>query len=449
MSLIYASTVILFFEEESVIKLKKSYICFNTDTIHNGHLSIICEAHKKGKVIIGCLSDRAILDCNTFSTLSQDERVKLYQSLDYVDEVVIQDDVYYDDVIPKIKPDYVFHSDRWKEGKNKMIRNHLEKLLTSYGGELIDVPYINDDMIKNVESRLKKKLLMPEYRRKRLRRLIDLNHIIKVMEAHNGLTGMIVENTVVEVGNKLSQYEAIWISSLCDSTIKGKPDIELVDMTSRFKTISEITEVTTKPIIFDGDTGGLIEHLVYNIKTLERMGVSAVVIEDKIGLKRNSLFGTNANQIQDSIENFSAKIAAGKKAQLTEEFMIIARIESLILKKGMDDALNRARAYVKAGADGIMIHSCKKTPDEILTFCDNFRKDDKTTPIIVVPSSFNFITVDELAEHGVNVVIYANHLIRAAFPVMQRVAEGILCNHRSKEVDENIMSINEVITLID
>lgn len=260
---------------------------------------------------------------------------------------------------------------------------------------------------------------------------------------------MIVENTVDEVGNKLSQYEAIWISSLCDSTIKGKPDIELVDMTSRFKTISEITEVTTKPIIFDGDTGGLIEHLVYNIKTLERMGVSAVVIEDKIGLKRNSLFGTNANQIQDSIENFSAKIAAGKKAQLTEEFMIIARIESLILKKGMDDALNRARAYVKAGADGIMIHSCKKTPDEILTFCDNFRKDDKTTPIIVVPSSFNFITVDELAEHGVNIVIYANHLIRAAFPVMQRVAEGILCNHRSKEVDENIMSINEVITLID
>ena len=241
----------------------------------------------------------------------------------------------------------------------------------------------------------------------------------------------------------------MWISSLCDSTAKGKPDIELVDMTSRFRTIDDVTEVTTKPIIFDGDTGGLTEHFVYTVRTLEKMGVSAIIIEDKTGLKKNSLFGTEVEQTQDTIENFSAKIAAGKNAQLTDDFMIIARIESLILERGMEDALERARAFVKAGADGIMIHSRKKDPAEILEFCDKFRVEDKHTPIVVVPSSFNTITEEELAEHGVNVVIYANQLTRSAFPAMKKTAEDILRYHRAKEVDDRLMPIKDIITLID
>ncbi len=291
---------------------------------------------------------------------------------------------------------------------------------------------------------------MPEYRRKRLRQLIEMTPIVKVMEAHSGLTGLIVEKTVVEGENgKLDQFDAMWISSLCDSTAKGKPDIELVDMTSRFRTIEDITEVTTKPIIFDGDTGGLTEHFVYTVRSLERLGVSAVIIEDKTGLKKNSLFGTEVEQTQASIEEFSAKIAAGKKAQLTDDFMIIARIESLILEKGMEDALERARAFVKAGADGIMIHSRKKDPAEIVEFCDKFRAEDKKTPIVVVPSSFNTITEDELAQHGVNIVIYANQLTRSAFPAMQQTAEDILKHHRAKEVDDRLMSIKNIITLID
>ena len=247
----------------------------------------------------------------------------------------------------------------------------------------------------------------------------------------------------------LDQFDAMWISSLCDSTAKGKPDIELVDMTSRFRTIEDITEVTTKPIIFDGDTGGLAEHFVYTVRTLERLGVSAVIIEDKTGLKKNSLFGTEVAQTQADIEEFSAKIAAGKKAQLTDDFMIIARIESLILERGMEDALMRAEAFVKAGADGIMIHSRRKTPDEILEFCDRFREKDKTTPIVVVPSSYNTITESELVAHGVNIVIYANQLTRAAFPAMQKTAEDILRYHRAKEVDDRLMSIKDIITLID
>ena len=429
--------------------MKTVYTCFCTDVIHEGHLNIISEAKKLGRVIVGCLSDEALIRYNKFPTISQEDRIKLYRRLDGVDEVVIQNDMLYDDVITLIKPDYIVHGDNWEAGPEKSIRDHVEHLLKEYGGELVDIPYTYNEDVKKIDLQLKEKLAMPEYRRKRLRQLLKLTPIVKAMEAHSGLTGLIVEKTVVEHEGKLDQFDAMWISSLCDSTAKGKPDIELVDMTSRFRTIDDITEVTTKPIIFDGDTGGLTEHFVYTVRSLEKMGVSAVIIEDKKGLKKNSLFGTEVKQTQATIEEMSAKIAAGKKAQLTDDFMIIARIESLILEQGMEDALARAHAFVAAGADGIMIHSRKKEPDEILEFCDKFREDNKETPIVVVPSSFNTITEEELASHGVNIVIYANQLTRSAFPAMQQTAEDILKYHRAKEVDDRLMSIKQIITLID
>lgn len=429
--------------------MKTVYTCFCTDVIHDGHLNIIKEARKRGRVIVGCLSDEALIRYNKFPIIDQDERIKLYRSLDGVSEVVIQNDMLYDDAITLVQPDYVIHGDNWQIGPERAIRDHVEGLLRGYGGELIDIPYTHNEKVKKIDMQLREKLAMPEYRRKRLRQLISMTPIVKVMEAHSGLTGLIVEKTVVEREGKLDQFDAMWISSLCDSTAKGKPDIELVDMTSRFRTIDDIMEVTTKPIIFDGDTGGLTEHFVYTVRSLERMGVSAVIIEDKKGLKKNSLFGTEVEQTQASIEEFSEKIAAGKAAQLTDDFMIIARIESLILEKGMEDALERARAFVKAGADGIMIHSRKKDPAEIVDFCDKFREEDKNTPIVVVPSSFNVITEEELAKHGVNIVIYANQLTRSAFPAMQQTAEDILRYHRAKEVDDRLMPIKNIITLID
>lgn len=429
--------------------MKTVYTCFCTDVIHDGHLNIIEEAHRRGKVIVGCLSDRALIRYNKFPTISQEERIRLYRSIDGVEEVVIQDDMMYDDVITLIRPDYVLHGDNWKEGPESAIREHVAELLGAYGGELVDIPYTYSERVKKIDMQLREKLAMPEYRRRRLRQLIEMVPIVKVMEAHSGLTGLIVEKTVVEHGGKLDQFDAMWISSLCDSTMRGKPDIELVDMTSRFRTIDDIMEVTTKPVIFDGDTGGLTEHFVYTVRSLERMGVSAVIIEDKKGLKKNSLFGTEVEQTQATIEEFCAKIAAGKKARLTDDFMIIARIESLILEKGMEDALERARAYVAAGADGIMIHSRRMDPGEIVEFCDKFRAEDRDTPIVVVPSSFNVITEEELSEHGVNIVIYANQLTRSAFPAMQQTAEDILRYHRAKEVDDRLMPIRQIITLID
>ena len=429
--------------------MKTVYTCFCTDVIHDGHLNIINEAKKYGSVVIGALSDKALIRYNKFPTISLEERIALYESLDGVDKVVVQNSMMYDDVIPELKPDYVVHGDNWTSGPESAIRTNVVKLLNENGGELVEVPYTYNENVKKIDQRLKEKLSMPEYRRRRLRDLIRMCPIVKTIEAHSGLTGLIAEKTVVEKNGKLDQFDAMWVSSLCDSTDRGKPDIELVDMSSRLRTINDIMEVTTKPIILDGDTGGLTEHFVYNVRTLERMGVSAIIIEDKTGLKKNSLFGTEVVQTQDSIENFSAKIAAGKKAQLTDDFMIIARIESLILERGMDDALERARAFVKAGADGIMIHSRRKEPDEIFEFCDKFRETDPETPLVVVPTSFNTVTEEELSKHGVNIVIYANQLMRAAFPAMRQTAEVILKNHRALEADEMLMPFKEIITLID
>ena len=429
--------------------MKTAYTVFCKDIIHDGHRNIIEQARKLGRVVVGALSDRALIRYNKFPTMSMEERIKLYQSLDGVDEVIVQDSIMYDEVIQRLRPDYVVHGDNWKEGPESAIRNNVVSLLQRFGGELIEVSYTYNPTVKKIDQQLKEKLAMPEYRRKRLRQLIEMTPVVKVMEAHSGLTGLIVEKTVVENEGRLDQFDAMWVSSLCDSTAKGKPDIELVDVSSRLRTIDDIMEVTTKPIILDGDTGGLTEHFVYNVRTLERMGVSAVIIEDKTGLKKNSLFGTEVEQTQADVEEFCAKITAGKQAQLTDDFMIIARIESLILEKGMEDALNRAFAYVKAGADGIMIHSRKKDPAEILEFCDKFREKDSQTPIVVVPSSFNSITEMELCKHGVNIVIYANQLTRAAFPAMQQVAMDILKYHRAKEVDDRLMPIKQIITLID
>lgn len=429
--------------------MKTVYACFTTDVIHEGHINIINRAKEFGQVVIGVLTDEAMVKFDRFPTIPLNERMELVKNVPGVDRVVVQKEIMYDGIIGELHPDYVIHGDNWLSGPTRAIRDNVEKLLAAYGGRIIDVPYTYNENVKHIDDRVKEKLAMPEFRRKRLRQLLKIRPVVKALEVHSGLTGLIAEKTVVEHEGRLDQFDAMWISSLCDSTAKGKPDIELVDMTSRFRTIEDVTEVTTKPIIFDGDTGGLTEHFVYTVRSLERMGVSAVIIEDKTGLKKNSLFGTEVSQTQDSIEHFSEKIRTAKRVQLTDDFMIIARIESLILERGMEDALERAEAFVKAGADGIMIHSRRKEPDEIIEFCDRFRKSDNDTPVVVVPSSFNVITEEELAAHGANIVIYANQLTRSAFPAMEETAKDILKYHRAKEVDDRLMPIKDIISLID
>lgn len=425
------------------------YTCFCTDIIHEGHLNLIEVAKEYGDVVVGVLCDSEMVKYNRFPLKSTSERVKLVEEIPDVKKAIIQKKIMYDDVVKEIRPDYIIHGDNWADESMKVIKKNILNVLDEYGGELIEVPYTFNEKIQKIDKQMLEKLAMPEFRRSRLKKLLKMLDVVKTIEVHSGLTGLIAEKTVIADDEHIDQFDAMWISSLCDSTEKGKPDIELVDMTSRFRTIADIMEVTTKPIIFDGDTGGIPEHFVYTVRSLERMGVSAIIVEDKIGLKKNSLFGTEVEQTQDDIEHFCEKIRAGKNAQLSDDFMIIARIESLILEKGMDDALERAFAFRDAGADGIMIHSRKKEPDEILEFCDKFREKDSETPIVAVPSSYNTITEEELSEHGVNIVIYANQLLRAAFPAMQNAAKSILKHRRAHEIDEDLLSIKEIITLID
>ena len=430
------------------IESRTVYMCFSTDIIHGGHIAIIKKAQKLGRLIIGVLSDEAAASYKHLPLVPASERKVMFENVVGVYRVVDQDTLSYKANLEKYKPSIVVHGDDWCAGFQKPIRDEVVSILASYGGKLVEYPYSADDKYKDIEKRIRSDLAMPDIRRMRLKRVLEMKGLITAMEAHDGLTGLIVENTVVHQDGGAHQFDAMWVSSLCDSTAKGKPDIELVDMTSRFRTIEDITEVTTKPIIFDGDTGGKTEHFVYTVKSLERLGVSMVIIEDKTGLKKNSLFGTEVIQTQDSIENFSAKIRAGKKVQRTKEFMICARIESLILEQGMEDALTRAFAFTEAGADAIMIHSRKKDPSEIQEFIEKFRMKDKTTPIVLVPTSFNSVTEEEWKERGANIIIYANQLMRAEVPAMQKAAKTILENHRAKECDDMIMPFKDIIRLI-
>lgn len=428
--------------------MKKVYVGLGTDLVHHGHIKIIEVARLYGSITIGLLSDRAVAKYSRVPFLSFEERKIILENIKGVDKVIPQSTLDYEENLNMLKPDYVVHGDDWKQGPQKHIRWKVIRLLKQWNGELIEPPYTQGVSSTGLNKALKEIGTTPDIRRRMLRRLLESKDIVRVLEAHSGISGLIVENTQIEVENEVRSFDAIWVSSLTDSTAKGKPDIEYVDRTSRFQTINDILDVTTKPIILDGDTGGIAEHFEMLVKNLDREGISAVIIEDKTGLKRNSLFGTEVTQQLDTIEGFCDKITRGKKAQITKDFMIIARLESLIAEKGMEDALTRAKAYIEAGADGIMIHSRNKDANEIKEFMQHYQNFEYKVPVVSVPSSYNQFTEEELYEMGFSIVIYANHLLRSAFPAMEKVAQSILQNKRSLEASQYCMSIKEILTIL-
>ncbi|MEA1955423.1 MAG: phosphoenolpyruvate mutase [Campylobacterota bacterium] len=424
---------------------KKIYVGMSADLVHPGHINILKEASKLGEVTVGLLTDKAIASYKRLPYMTYEQRKEVIENIKGVLKVIPQETLDYRPNLEMLKPDIVVHGDDWKNGVQSKTRQQVIDTLAKWGGKLVEPSYTNGISSTQLNNSLKEIGTTPDIRRSRLRRLIDAKPIVRIMESHNALSGLIVENVKSDMG---IEYDGMWSSSLTDSASKGKPDIEAVDVSTRINTINEIFEVTTKPMIYDADTGGIAEHFAFTVRTLERTGISAVIIEDKTGLKKNSLFGNEVAQTQDTIENFCQKIQTGKKAQITDDFMIIARIESLILEAGMDDALKRANAYVEAGADGIMIHSRQCEPDEVLEFCKFFREKHTTTPIVVVPTSYNQITAKELSEAGINVVIYANHMLRAAYPGMMDVAKSILEDDRSFEAEKNLLSIKKILDLI-
>lgn len=428
---------------------KKVYLGMIADIMHPGLINIINEGAKYGDVIIGLFADRAIATHKRLPYLTYEQRETVVRSIHGVADVVPQDDWSYVPNLVKYKPDYIIHGDDWLEGPDKYIRDEVFKVMEAMGGKVIEIPYTKGITSSGLAEELESLGTTPQARLKSLRRLITAKPIVRIMESHCGLTGLIIEHTKVEVGNEVREFDGMWASSLTDSTSKGKPDIEAVDLTTRLHDLNDSLEVTTKPVIYDGDTGGKTEHFVFTVRTLERLGVSAVIIEDKVGLKQNSLFGTDAVQTQDTIEGFCSKIQAGKEAQVTRDFMIIARIESLIAGKPVEDALERAFAYVAAGADGIMIHSKNKDGMDIKEFCQRFREKDNHTPIVAVPTTYAQFAEEELANWGINIVIYANHMLRSAYPAMVKCAERILETTRCLEASEEYcMPIKQILNLI-
>ena len=428
--------------------MKKVYIGMSADLVHPGHLNILNEAASLGEVIVGVLTDSAIASYKRLPYMSYEHRAEVVSNLKSVHKVVPQDTLDYTKNLKELRPDYVVHGDDWKTGVQRKTRQNVIETLSEWGGKLVEIPYTEGVSSTALNNAIREIGITPQLRLASLRRLLKAKPIIRFLDIHNALSGLIIENTKININGVSQEFDGMWGSSLTDSTAKGKPDIEAVDVTSRMSLLGEILEVTTKPVIYDADTGGHIEHFKFTVRTLERLGISAVIIEDKTGLKKNSLFGNNVKQVQDTIENFSNKISSAKKVQITEDFMIIARIESLILDAGMDDAVNRARSYLAAGADGIMIHSRKKDPDEILEFCKLYRSFGSDKPLVVVPSTYNSVTEAELENAGVNIVIYANQLLRSAFPAMKATAESILKHGRSLECDNNMLSIKEILELI-
>ena len=428
--------------------MKTVYVGMSADLLHPGHINIVNEAAKLGELTVGILTDKAIASYKRLPYLTYEQRAVVVENLKGVSKVIPQDTLDYRFNIRMLKPDYVVHGDDWQSGVLAKTRQDVIDTLAEWGGELVEIGYTAGISSTQIHGCIKEVGTTPDIRLQRLRRLVNAKSIVRVLEAHTPLCGLIIEHAIEVINNNPVEFDAMWSSSLTDSTAKGKPDIETVDLTTRLQNINDTFEVTTKPLIYDADTGGISEHFAFTVKSLERVGVSAVIIEDKKGLKKNSLFGTDVSQQQDGIEEFCHKIKTGKNAQITNEFMIIARIESLILDKGMDDAVIRAKAYIEAGADGIMIHSRHESPIEILEFCNIYNQFENRVPLVAVPSSYNSITDTELAEAGVDIVIYANHMLRAAYPAMSKVAHSILRHGRSLECNDDCMPISEILDLI-
>jgi len=427
---------------------KSVYVGMSADLIHPGHLNVLKRAAELGTVTVGLLTDAAIASYKRVPYMTFEQRLEVIQSLKHVDRVVPQTTLDYVPNLRQLRPAFVVHGDDWRSGPQQRTRQRVIEALAEWGGELVEVPYTEGISSTQLQAAMKEVGTTPTVRLRALRRLIDAKPIVRLLDVHSGLTGLIVETLALDTPHGRREFDGMWASSLTDSTAKGKPDIEAVDVSSRMTTLNDILEVTTKPIVYDGDTGGRPEHFAFTVRTLERLGVSAVIIEDKVGLKKNSLFGTEVAQTQDTIEGFQHKIRAGKRAQATDDFMIVARVESMILGKGVDDALERTAAYLDAGADGIMVHSRRDDPAEVLAFCERYAAFPERRPLVAVPSSYNSVHERDLADAGVNVVIYANHLLRSAYPAMLATARSILEHGRSREADAELLPISELLELI-
>jgi phosphoenolpyruvate mutase len=429
------------------MKQKIVYVPLAADILNEGHLNILKIASNYGKVIVGLLTDAAIIQYKNLPFFDYDQRFKIVSNLKLVDEVVPQDNWNYRLILNSIKPDFFVHGDDWKTGIQAKIRLEVIRELKKWDGKLIEPKYSKNISRISQKNKILHLGVTPDQRKLQLKRLLKVKKFIRIMESHSALSSLIIENVNINKNRKLLQFDGIWSSSLTDSALRGKPDNQSVDYSQRINFLNETIDTSLKPVIFDGDNGGRLEHLTYLVKNLEKIGVSALVLEDKKGLKINSLFKDQAKSFQESAEQFSKKIKIAINSRISKDFMIVARIESLILGKSLKDAINRAEKYSKAGADAILIHSNKNHPTEIFNFAKVFKRSKFFKPMIAIPSTYSKTYEKELVNNGFKIVIYANHLLRASYKAMYETAEKILINQRAFESEKKITPINNIISL--
>jgi len=429
------------------MKNKTIYVPLAVDILHSAHINVLKIAKKYGKVIVGLLTDSAIAEYKKFPLIAYEERYKTLEGIKYVDQIVEQKNWDYSINVKKYKPNFFIHGDDWKTGIQKKQRKKVINALKKINGKLIELPFNKNISSSEIKHKIIK-ISSPVNRVSKLKRLINAKEIVRILESHNSLTGLIIENLKINNTNKLIEYDGMWSSSLTDSATKGLPDNSSLSFSARISTLNDIMDVTTKPVVFDADNGGQIEHLSFLVRSLERSGVSAIIMEDKVGLKKNSLFKNQSGTKQDKPHIFAKKIKKICSSRQSEDFMVIARIESFILGKGLKDALQRAEIYSKAGADAILIHSKEKTPVEIFSFAREFKKSKNFIPLVSVPSTYSKVYEKDLINNGFKLVIYANQLLRSAYPAMQNTAKTILKNRRAFEADKKIIPIKEIINLI-
>ena len=430
-------------------KNKIVYAGLAADILHEGHINILKQANKLGDVVVGLLTDKAIASYKQLPLLNYNQRQSVLKNIKFVKKVIPQKTLDYRPNLIKLKPHFVIHGNDWKKGIQKKTRSQVIKTIKKWNGKLVEPSYTKNISSSSIKNKILEFSNIHQNRVSRLKRLLLSKDIVRILESHNSLTGLLIENLKISKNHFDLQFDGMWSSSLTDSATKGKPDNSSVDFSSRISSLNEMMDVTTKPLIFDADNGGQIEHLQFLIRSLERAGVSAIIIEDKVGLKKNSLFINQTGARQDSANSFAKKIKKICKSRNSKDFLVVARVESFILGKGLSDALRRAEVYSKAGADAILIHSKEKTPKEIFLFAKRFKKSKFYIPLISVPSTYSKVHEKELIKNGFKVVIYANHLLRAAYPAMEFVAKKILQNGRSYEIENKIIPIKKIINLIN
>ncbi len=405
---------------------KTVYVGMSADLVHPGHINLLREAASLGRVTVGLLTDRAISSYKRMPFLTFEQRRAVIEHIAFVTAVVPQDTLDYTDNLRLLRPDFVVHGDDWRNGVQAQTRRRVLDVLREWGGTLVEPPYTEGISSTALRMAAMDIGFAPGVRQRRLRRMLDCKPLVRVMQAHDGLSAHIVDRLEETTQGAPREYDAIWVDSLAGAPIRGKPDPLPFDLSSRLVTLHEILDATTKPLICNAGGAGHAAGVTAAVRTLERIGVSAIVIDTEVTDRRAVPAMAASAPPQDDMAAFIREIAAARDARVTPDFMIIARINDRTRDCGADRMMARAAAGVDAGADAVMCDSDPVNPDGIFDLCRRYRRLMNGHPLLVGLSGTEGLQEHDLASAGASMVVYTDTLLRAAREAMISAASQVL-----------------------